>query len=76
MGIHVLSPKILSLLDEQPVFSIIQTYLRLVGQNYSIKGYPADSCRWLDLGRKEILNGLEKKFDASYFHAISNRKQI
>jgi NDP-sugar pyrophosphorylase family protein len=76
MGIHILSPEIIPLLDKQPVFSIIKTYLNLVTKNYSIKGFRADSVRWLDLGRKENLSKVDEYFDPSYFKTIKIKKQI
>jgi NDP-sugar pyrophosphorylase family protein len=52
-GIHVLSPKLLSLLSEEGAFSIITSYLRLAAQNESIQAFSADDYYWRDLGKPE-----------------------
>lgn len=55
-GIHVLSPRILALLTEStPVFSIIDSYVRLAGQGQKILAFRADAYYWRDLGRPEEL---------------------
>ena len=51
-GIHVLSPRLLPLLTEStPVFSIIDSYLRLASQGQNIIGFRHDGSYWRDLGR-------------------------
>jgi mannose-1-phosphate guanylyltransferase len=50
-GIHVLSPRLLSLLAEEGVFSIIPSYLRLAAQGEKILAFHADQYYWRDLGR-------------------------
>ena len=50
-GIHVISPRIFSLLSEDGVFPIIPCYLRLAAQGEKIAGFRADEYRWRDLGR-------------------------
>jgi len=52
-GIHIISPRFLSLMTEEGAFSIISTYLRLAGQGEKIVGYRADDAYWRDLGRQE-----------------------
>lgn len=52
-GIHVISPKLLTMLDEKNVFSIITTYLRLAGDGQRIQAFPADEYYWRDLGKPE-----------------------
>jgi NDP-sugar pyrophosphorylase family protein len=52
-GIHVISPRICSMMSEDGAFSIISTYLRLAGQGESILGFRADEYSWRDLGRPE-----------------------
>jgi mannose-1-phosphate guanylyltransferase len=49
-GIHVISPRIFSLITETGVFSIIPVYLRLSGIGEKISGFPADNYYWRDLG--------------------------
>jgi mannose-1-phosphate guanylyltransferase len=52
-GIHVISPRLLSMIEEQGVFSIIPTYLRLAAQGKRILAFPADEYYWRDLGKPE-----------------------
>ncbi|HZP17964.1 MAG TPA: nucleotidyltransferase family protein [Terriglobales bacterium] len=52
-GVHVLSPRLLSLMTESGVFSIIDVYLRLAGQGERIVGFDADGYYWRDLGKPE-----------------------
>ncbi|MCU1242531.1 MAG: hypothetical protein JWO71_3257 [Candidatus Acidoferrum typicum] len=50
-GIHVISPRLLPMLTEEGVFSIIAPYLRLAGQGEQILGFRADEYYWRDLGK-------------------------
>lgn len=52
-GIHVLSPRLLPLLREEEVFSIIDAYLRLAREGETIAAFRADAYRWRDLGKPE-----------------------
>jgi mannose-1-phosphate guanylyltransferase len=52
-GIHIISPRLLPLLTEDGVFSIIAPYLRLAGKGEQILGFRADKYYWRDLGRRE-----------------------
>lgn len=54
-GVHVISPRIFSLMPETGVFSIIPTYLRLAAQGERILGFRADEYYWRDLGTQESL---------------------
>lgn len=55
-GIHVLSPRILPLLTEStPVFSIVDSYLRLAAEGRKILAFRHDGSYWRDLGRPEDL---------------------
>ena len=55
-GVHVISPRIFSLMSEEGVFSIISAYLRLASQGERIRGFRADDYYWRDLGTPESLN--------------------
>jgi len=55
-GIHVLSPRLLNLITESGVFSIIDTYLRLAASNEKISAFRTDQYYWRDLGRLEDLS--------------------
>ncbi len=51
-GIHILSPRLLPLLTEStPVFSIIDSYLRLSSQIQKILAFRHDHSYWRDLGK-------------------------
>jgi NDP-sugar pyrophosphorylase family protein len=54
-GIHVISLRLLKLMHEQGVFSIIDVYLRLAGAGEKIRAFRADDYYWRDLGRPEHL---------------------
>jgi NDP-sugar pyrophosphorylase family protein len=55
-GIHVISPRLLPMLTEDGVFSIIDAYLRLVAQGEKILAFRADQYYWRDLGRPSDLS--------------------
>jgi len=50
-GIHLISPRLLPMLTEEGVFSIIPAYLRLAAQGQEILAFRADAYYWRDLGR-------------------------
>jgi mannose-1-phosphate guanylyltransferase len=52
-GIHVISPRLLTTVTEEGVFSIIKSYLRLAGEGERIFAFRADEYYWRDLGRQE-----------------------
>ena len=52
-GIHVISPRIFALLEEEGPFSIIPAYLRLAARGERIALFRADQFYWRDLGRPE-----------------------
>jgi len=52
-GVHVISPRIFSLMSEDGVFSIINSYLQLAGQGEKILAFRADEFYWRDLGKAE-----------------------
>jgi NDP-sugar pyrophosphorylase family protein len=54
-GVHVISPRLLPMITEEGVFSVITSYLRLAGQGAGIFAFRADQYYWRDLGRPENL---------------------
>ncbi len=58
-GIHVIEPKLLELLPEQKVFSIIEVYLSNAGK-HKILGYSHNDTIWLDVGKPEAFREAEK----------------
>jgi NDP-sugar pyrophosphorylase family protein len=63
-GIHVISPRIFSLMGEEGVFSIITSYLRLAQQGERIIAFRADDYYWRDVGKprsvEEAVNDLQR----------------
>ncbi|HSY66114.1 MAG TPA: nucleotidyltransferase family protein [Terriglobales bacterium] len=49
-GIHIISPRLLSMLTEEGAFSIITSYLRLAALGQKILGFRAGEYYWRDLG--------------------------
>ena len=54
-GIHIISPRFLSLMAEEASFSIISSYLQVAGHGEAILGFRADAYHWRDLGTPENL---------------------
>src|ERR1700693_2457584 len=50
-GIHLISPRLFTMMTEERVFSIITSYLRLASVGESITAFRADEYYWRDLGR-------------------------
>jgi mannose-1-phosphate guanylyltransferase len=61
-GIHVISPRLFSLLSEEGVFSIINTYLRLATQRERIQGFRVDEYYWRDLGKLDQVQQVAEDF--------------
>jgi NDP-sugar pyrophosphorylase family protein len=54
-GIHVISPRLLSMMKEEGSFSVIAAYLRLADWGERIVAFRADAYYWRDLGRPESI---------------------
>ena len=52
-GVHVISPRFLSMMSEQGAFSIIETYVGLATEGEKIRAFRADDYYWRDLGKPE-----------------------
>jgi NDP-sugar pyrophosphorylase family protein len=50
-GVHVISPRLLPMLTEDGVFSIITSYLRIAAKSEKIQAFRADDYYWRDLGK-------------------------
>ena len=59
-GVHVISPRFLTLMTEEGIFSIIDVYLRLAAQGERISAFRADHYYWRDLGKSESIRLAEK----------------
>jgi len=66
-GIHVISPRLLGMISEEGVFSIIQSYLRLASEGERVVGFRADGDYWRDLGKPEDLAQAAEDFGAGAF---------
>ena len=64
-GIHVISPRIFSLLTEEGIFSIVPAYLRLAAQGENIQAFRADEYYWRDLGKPENIEQAEQDIKAN-----------
>ena len=54
-GIHIISPRLIPMLSEDGVFSIIDSYVRLAAQGEKILAFRTDAYHWRDLGRPDDL---------------------
>jgi N-acetyl-alpha-D-muramate 1-phosphate uridylyltransferase len=61
-GVHVVDPRIFDLLTEQGAFSILDPYLRLVGEGQTVLPHRIDGARWLDIGKPEQLERARAEF--------------
>jgi len=61
-GIHVLSHRIFALLTERGTFSLIDAYMRLVGDGHLIATYDASGVVWHDIGTPEKLEAARDAF--------------
>lgn len=55
-GIHIISPRLLPMLTEEGVFSIIDSYIRLATHGEKILAFRSDEYYWRDLGRPADLS--------------------
>ncbi len=58
-GIHAITPRLLTLLDENGAFPIIPSYLRLAGIGEKIAAFRTDGYKWRDLGKPESIVAAE-----------------
>jgi NDP-sugar pyrophosphorylase family protein len=62
-GIHVISPRLLDLMHEEGVFSIIDTYVSLAARGEKILAFRADVYHWRDLGKPQDLIKAAEELD-------------
>jgi mannose-1-phosphate guanylyltransferase len=60
-GIHVISPRLLPMITEEGVFSIIDPYLRLAARGEKILAFRADEYPWRDVGRLEDVTQADRE---------------
>jgi len=68
-GIHVLSPRIFTEMQEEGAFSIIATYLRLAAQGENIAAFRTNEAYWRDLGRPDNIAQVNKDLSDATFQA-------
>ena len=61
-GVHVIDPRFPALVTERGAFSILEPYLRLVGEGWHILPFRADEWRWVDIGKPEQLEAARRAF--------------
>jgi NDP-sugar pyrophosphorylase family protein len=66
-GVHVILPRFLRMMQEDGVFSIIDSYLRLAARGESILGFPADEYYWRDLGKREQVQQAAENYKQKLF---------
>jgi NDP-sugar pyrophosphorylase family protein len=54
-GIHIISTRLLAMMKEEGIFSIIESYLRLAASGEKIAAFRADEYYWRDLGKPDDL---------------------
>ena len=55
LGVQVVSPRLLALMEEEGAFSIFTPYMRLIGTGERVVAWPADGARWADIGTHQQL---------------------
>ena len=65
-GIHVISPRLLPMISEVGVFSIINSYLSLASRGQNILAFHSDEYNWRDLGRPEHLIQAAEEMKGTY----------
>jgi len=66
-GIHVISPRLLTLMKEEGAFSIIDFYLRIAGEGNNIAGFRADDSYWRDLGKPDQIQQAAEDYKNGLF---------
>jgi len=61
-GIHIIDPKIFSLMPNDEVFSMIDLYLNIM-KSYTIQSYIDDDSFWMDVGNPNSLKLAEMNYD-------------
>jgi NDP-sugar pyrophosphorylase family protein len=66
-GIHVISPRIFTEMDEDGPFSIIDAYLRLAARGEQIAAWRADESYWRDLGKPDNIAEAERDLQTGVY---------
>ncbi len=62
MGVHALSTEIFNYFPAKNIFSLIEFYLNVAEEGKKIVGFPAQDCRWLDVGKPQSLQQAHQLF--------------
>lgn len=62
-GINVISPRLLTMMRQEGVFSIIESYLDLAAHGERISAFRADGYYWRDLGKTEEIRQAEEDLE-------------
>ena len=62
-GIHVCAPRLLDLITERGVFSIVDVYLRLAGDGHSIQPWLVPEGSWMEIGNPERLAEARRRLE-------------
>ncbi len=62
-GIHMISPRLLTMMRQEGVFSIIETYLDLAAHGEMISAFRADEYYWRDMGKAEEIRQAEEDLE-------------
>jgi NDP-sugar pyrophosphorylase family protein len=62
-GVHIISPRFVSMMTDEGSFSIIKSYLDVAKRGEKILGFRADAYRWRDVGTLESLRLAAAEFD-------------
>jgi NDP-sugar pyrophosphorylase family protein len=60
-GVHVISPRLFEMMNDEGAFSIVNSYLRLAGEGEKILAFRADEYYWRDLGKPENVAQVAKE---------------
>ena len=66
-GIHIISPRLLTMMTEEGAFPIIAAYLRIAAQGEKILAFRADEYYWRDLGTPEHVMQAERDLERKVF---------
>jgi NDP-sugar pyrophosphorylase family protein len=66
-GIHIISPRLFAMMNEEGTFSIIQAYLRLAAAGGAVLGFRADEYYWRDLGRLDQVQQAAQDYQQKLF---------
>jgi NDP-sugar pyrophosphorylase family protein len=64
-GIHAVAPRLLDMITERGVFSIVDVYLRLAGEGHSIQPWLLPDGTWMEIGSPERLADARERLERS-----------